>query len=398
LEKNLLIQIHWTDLDGYSKIIKGPTDSLINEAKELFDKIVLVCADVPENIAVAEYAERIGVDCFKGSEQNVLLRFKDCMQKFEMKTAARILIYWFMVDLNFLIECLKALDTSGDDYVFLPRDFDVKFAADVFSYSFLEKSENFLANVFDGDGRGRYLFCPWALTETYPEIFSFMDAPRVPVYGEEKFLEIRKLVDEIYPERAPVSEVSDYIFAASFLSEDAERVADIACGYGYGTAYLATVCKDVVGVDYEEDLIAISKKKHGGQHVEFLTGDVSNPDLFEGGSLDAIVSMHSMEHFQDDELFLRNCAGWLKPSGRMVLEVPLLLKYPFAHAPAPLGADHIREYTREGLLNLCEKFFKVENVYGVARGLYLAPEMARNAVLVVLSNSRKPFGVAVKDG
>lgn len=363
---------------------------MFKDAKQLFDKVVLVCADVPENIAVSEYAEKIGVDCFKGDEQNVLRRFKDCMNKFGMKTAARILIYWFMVDLDFIVDCLKTLDSSGDDYVLLPRDFDVKFGADVFSYSFLEKSESFLASDSDLKELDRYLFCPWALTEAHPEVFSFADAPQVPVYGEEKFLEIRTIVDATYPERAPVYEVSDYTFASSFVSKDAVRVADIACGYGYGTAYLATIYKDVVGVDYEEALIESNKKRHGAvAHPGFLTGDVSNPDLFEEGSLDAIFSMHSMEHFPDDELFLRNCARWLKPSGQMVLEVPLLLKYPFASAPAPLGAAHIREYDRQGLLVLCKKFFKLEGEYGVARGLYIAPELARNAMMVVLRNSRK---------
>ncbi len=386
--KNLLIQVHWTDLEGYRALIDGPVVKLLAEAREKFDNVVLVCADISENKAVEEFADRYGIECFKGDEINILKRFKDCMAEFEMENAARILLYWFMVDLPYLLRSLDVLSDAKADYLVMPRDFDVKFGGDVFSFSFLKKAEELLSCDKSKD-HSRYLFCPWVLAELYPEAFVFVDSPRVPVYGKDKFVEIRKIVDASYPERAPVTEVSDYEFAASFLEGVDEDVADISCGYGAGTEYLAALYKGVVGIDYDKGVIEGNKKRSGNTaNLAFKAGDATDPGLFAEGSLSAIVSMHSMEHFPDDDLFLKNCSIWLKSSGIMVLEVPLLYKYPFASDPAPLGSAHVREYTKAGLRSLCEKYFVIEEAYGVARGLYLDLDMARNAVLLVMKNKR----------
>lgn len=387
--KNLLIQTHWSDLEGYRALMDGPVVKLLAEAREKFDNVVLVCADISRNKAVEEFAERHGLGCFKGDETNLLKRFKDCMGKYEMESAARILLYWFMVDLPYLLRCLDLLCEARADYLVMPRDFDVKFGGDVFSYSFLTKAEELLSG---GKGRdhSRYLFCPWVLAELYPEAFVFVDSPRVPVYGRERFLEIRKIVDASYPERAPVTEVSDYEFAASSLEGVTEDVADISCGYGAGTEYLAALYKGVVGVDYDKVVIEGNKKRLGSNTANpvFKAGDANDPGLFAAESLCAIVSMHSMEHFQDDDVFLKNSSRWLKSSGIMVLEVPLLYRYPFARDPAPMGSAHVREYTKDGLRSLCEKYFTVEKTFGVTRGLYLDLDKARNAVLLVMKNKR----------
>ncbi len=386
--KNLLIQVHWTDLEGYRELIKGPVLGLLAEVSEKFDNVVLVCADTPENKAVEEFAARHSLKCFKGADTDILRRFKDCMDEYSMASAARILLYWFMVDVPYLIRCLDALEGAKADYLSMPIDFDAKFGGDVFAYSFLSKAEALLSGTKSKD-HARYLFCPWALTELNPEAFVFADSPEVPSYGKERLDEIRKIVDAAYPERAPGTEVSDYEFAASFLGEAAEDIADISCGFGVGTEYLAIRFKSVVGIDYDKAVIDKNIKRTGElENLVFRAGDATDQGLFKAASLSAVISMHSMEHFPDDEAFLENCSRWLRQDGVMVLEVPLRYKYPFATDWAPIGSAHIREYTKAGLRSLCERYFKIEKSFGVTRGLYLAPEMARNAVLLVMKNKR----------
>lgn len=68
----------------------------------------------------------------------------------------------------------------------------------------------------------------------------------------------------------------------------------------------------------------------------------------------------------------------------MVLEVPLSMKYPFTDIGRPLGDKHIREYEIKQLYAKCESYFKIENIFGVSRGNYIAPEKARNAVMLLL--------------
>lgn len=386
--KNLLIQVHWTDLEGYSDLIKGPVQGLLAEASESFDNVVLVCSDTPENKTVEEFAAMHSLKCFKGADTDILRRFKDCMDEYSMTSAARILLYWFMVDVPYLVRSLEALNVAKADCLSMPRDFDAKFGGDVFAYSFLTKAAAFLSGDKSKD-HARYLFCPWALTELNPEAFVFAESPEVPCYGKERLDEIREIVDASYPERAPVTEVSDYEFAASFLGNDTEDIADISCGFGVGTEYLAARYNGVVGIDYDKAVIDGNKKRLGESETpDFRVGDATDQGLFKVASLSAIISMHSMEHFPDDEAFLKNCTRWLRPDGVMVLEVPLRYKYPFATEWAPIGSAHIREYTKAGLRSLCQRYFSIERSFGVTRGLYLAPEMARNAVLLVMKNKR----------
>jgi len=58
MQTNLLIQIHWTDFESYPGLIYHDGISIVEHAKKHFDKIVLVCGDVPENKVVQEFARK----------------------------------------------------------------------------------------------------------------------------------------------------------------------------------------------------------------------------------------------------------------------------------------------------------------------------------------------------
>jgi len=95
------------------------------------------------------------------------------------------------------------------------------------------------------------------------------------------------------------------------------------------------------------------------------------------------VSVHTLEHVDDDAGFLARIQGWLKRDAALVLEVPLLARRPFLGIPEPLSPAHVREYDAHGLLDLVAERFRVREVYGVNRGAYLEVERARSAILVV---------------
>lgn len=63
--------------------------------------------------------------------------------------------------------------------------------------------------------------------------------------------------------------------------------------------------------------------------------------LLPDGYFDLIVSIQTMEHVVDDDLFLERCESWLKPGGIIVLEVPLLMRYPFSESAEPYSDYHI---------------------------------------------------------
>lgn len=384
---NLLIQTHWSDFESYGEIIRDPDISIANKAKRYFDTIVLVCGDTPENRVVRKYAEEMGVECFQGDLWDVSKRFNACMKKYGMIYAARILNYHFMVDCAFLVKCLEILRSEKRDYLVLPRNFDMKFAGDIFSLSFLNKAEALSTRECPEKAfTSRSLsFCPWAAVDLFPEFFQLSCLESVPVYGLEKFKAIRDVVNRYYPERARLNDMPAYKVALSLLESNRGIVADIACGHGDGAAKLSRFNELVFGIDYSRKQILENQRRFSEvNNLIFFSCDASDVKILQENSLDAVVSIHSMEHFRDDVRFLTNCSKWLKKGGQMVLEVPLSMKYPFTDIGRPLGDKHIREYEIKQLYAKCESYFKIENIFGVSRGNYIAPEKARNAVMLLL--------------
>ena len=64
------------------------------------------------------------------------------------------------------------------------------------------------------------------------------------------------------------------------------------------------------------------------------------------------------------------------------------MKYPFASSEEPYGDGHIREYYPMALVSLFSKYFELLDTYGMSRGFYVGLEKARNAALLIGSNSK----------
>ena len=90
-----------------------------------------------------------------------------------------------------------------------------------------------------------------------------------------------------------------YEQAAGLLPPGTQRVLDVACGWGDGTALLARQFAAVTGADYDAEQIRENVEAHPA--ASFVAGDATDPSLFAESSFEAIVSIHSMEHFPDDE-------------------------------------------------------------------------------------------------
>lgn len=385
----LLIQTHYTDFKAFEKIIYDDSYNVIKKAKKYFKDIILVCADIPENVFIKEYARKNNVDYFFGNKMNIANRFCNCMEQFRIQFAARILINWFLVDFNFVKCCLELLKENQADYVMLPYNFDIKFGADVFSVDFLK---NFL-KVIEKErpkNKDRYKFCPWSLAETHTDYFKLTYCKNVPIYNMKKLQAVRKIMNNIYPERTPLADspLTAYRKAVSSIDKSTKNILDIACGYGDGTRYLANYYPNIIGVDYSKEQIKKNLASNLNDKVTFICGDAMNENLFDESCFDAVISIHTMEHVPDDNIFLKNINKWLRPESEFILEVPVLMEFPFKGIDLPLSEIHKREYKIKELLKLCGLYFDVEESYGVNRGLYVDIKMTRNALWLKLK-SRK---------
>ncbi len=128
----------------------------------------------------------------------------------------------------------------------------------------------------------------------------------------------------------------DYIFPAGekqlqFFQEEFERqgvksVLDLACGTGNYSLQFARWGLDVVGIDYEEEMIKYAKQKAARQNIDnvkFMVGDMrSLPDM---PPFDAVICIgNSLVHLLTDEDLsagLKEMYRLCKAGGLLVIQI-----------------------------------------------------------------------------
>jgi SAM-dependent methyltransferase len=136
------------------------------------------------------------------------------------------------------------------------------------------------------------------------------------------------------------------------------RVADLACGEGYGSELLAAQVAEVVGVDANPEAYEHARLRYRRPNLRFersLVEEFSEPQ-------DAVVFLQTIEHVERPQDLLRRFAE-LAPVSYVSTPNRLTL--------APPGAQksdnpwHLREYTIEEYRELLEPCFSRVEVLGV---------------------------------
>lgn len=107
-------------------------------------------------------------------------------------------------------------------------------------------------------------------------------------------------------------------FAHEVNRQGAGAVADVGCGPGHATAYLAQLGLDVFGVDNSPALLEIARTAH--PQIRFDAGQLASLPCATD-SLAAVVSKHSLIHTPADHVpaALREFARVLAPDGWLYL-------------------------------------------------------------------------------
>jgi SAM-dependent methyltransferase len=136
------------------------------------------------------------------------------------------------------------------------------------------------------------------------------------------------------------------------------RVADLACGEGYGADVLARSAAEVVGVDANPEAHEHARLRYRRPNLRFERGLV---EAFEG-PCDAIVFLQTIEHVHEPERLLE----------RFVAAAPLAyVTTPNRLTLASPGAEksdnpwHLREYTLGEYRALLEPHFARVEILGV---------------------------------
>ena len=149
-----------------------------------------------------------------------------------------------------------------------------------------------------------------------------------------------------------------YAFARRFAA--GRRVADIACGEGYGSGVLAEVSAHVTGIDIDAHTLDHARRTYADRtNVTFIQGSAASLPLAEG-SVDVIMSFETIEHVEaaDQPRMIAEFARVLTPDGVLVLSSPNRPQY--SDARGYTNPFHLHELDRDELARLLAPHFPAQ--------------------------------------
>jgi spore coat polysaccharide biosynthesis protein SpsF (cytidylyltransferase family)/ubiquinone/menaquinone biosynthesis C-methylase UbiE len=384
--KKILAIIQATADDLYDS--QNPNDYAIGTIKsiKLFDDIVIACPDTKESEQIEKMAKLLGVDCFRGSIKNVLDRFLTVSEKYKPDVIARIQLRAFWVDSELIKETFELLQNDVE-YVDYHHDVNYSLGIDLFTYKALIKCHKLITSMSDINKKITFEFSPWVLMQDKSK-FNVATLIYKKKWDKEKVKKIKSKLcylignDENKQSVTPENPGPRYRMARSFLEAE-DIVLDIACGKGGGTKYCSNYCKKIYGVDYNLSYIKSAQSLYVNdfnQKLSFHYGtdnSLGELDL----KFDKVISLHTLEHVNDDNQFLNNIFKVLKKNSLLILEVPRLFEYPLGE---PLWPFHEREYKLSEVRNLLiNTGFEIVQEKGGNRNNYTDVNNAREVLLFI---------------
>lgn len=131
-------------------------------------------------------------------------------------------------------------------------------------------------------------------------------------------------VDPVIPNCHPVV-ISWHLqrYQVALMSMVTGITLDAGCGVGYGARALALARPEsqVIGIDLDEEAIALAKSRYDEPNLTFLVEDVETFSLpYEFNN---VVMLEVVEHLSDPENGLANVARHLVSGGRLLISIPL---------------------------------------------------------------------------
>ena len=141
------------------------------------------------------------------------------------------------------------------------------------------------------------------------------------------------------------------------------RVLDAACGEGYGSALLADVADEVLGLDISPEAIGHARARYGARaNLRFDVADCTALDHLPSASFDVIASFETLEHVEAQERMLDGFARLLRPDGLLLVSTPDKRNY--TDIPGAVNEFHVRELYRDEFEALLASRFAAFRLFG----------------------------------
>ena len=142
------------------------------------------------------------------------------------------------------------------------------------------------------------------------------------------------------------------------MEQAAEKtVLDVGCGEGYGTAMLAEVAKEAVGLDRAE-AVAAASARYRTPNLAYRSTDLGRLTTIEE-RFDLVVSFQVIEHVPDPVVFLEGLRHCVAPGGRLLVTTPNRLM------SVSENPYHLREWTAPELLALARPVLPTARMLGM---------------------------------
>ena len=107
---------------------------------KLLDKIVVATTTKKDDDEIYNYVTNTKIDCFRGSELDVLDRYYQCAKKFSLSTIVRIPADKPLIDPHLMDKMITIFNSNSYEYVtnFLPLTFPSGTEVEIFSFESLE--------------------------------------------------------------------------------------------------------------------------------------------------------------------------------------------------------------------------------------------------------------------
>lgn len=152
-----------------------------------------------------------------------------------------------------------------------------------------------------------------------------------------------------------------YLFVKAFVKD--KVVLDIASGEGFGSYYLSSVAKKVIGVDINSEAISHSEKKYARNNLSFIHGNAREIPLQE--PVDVIVSFETLEHLSEDDQkkFLEETQRLLKKDGALFMSTPNKKVYSDPEYEEK-NEYHLKEFYEDEFLKFLSNYFPSNTLFG----------------------------------
>lgn len=162
-------------------------------------------------------------------------------------------------------------------------------------------------------------------------------------------------------DRTAVHHLLRYQWAIAALEDEPapQRILDMACGSGYGTAFIAArlPTSSVVGADYDATGVGYAREHYRLLNLNFIQADAHRWEETLGPErYDCVVSFDTLEHSAHRDIFMENLVRHLNPGGRLFFSTPCGND---VNDLRPRWLHHAIEYSTASLYDFLRRYFAV---------------------------------------